>query len=51
MKITDIEAIVVRQDKVKMIGDGSQDTVVVLVHTDEGITLSLIHISEPTRPY
>ena len=38
MKITDIEAIVVRQDKVKMIGDGSQDTVVVLVHTDEGIT-------------
>lgn len=38
MKITDVEVIVVRQDEVKMIGDGSQDTAVVLVHTDEGIT-------------
>ena len=38
MKITDVEVIVVRQDEVKMIGDGSQDTAVILVHTDEGIT-------------
>ncbi|MBQ8684012.1 MAG: mandelate racemase/muconate lactonizing enzyme family protein [Clostridia bacterium] len=38
MKITDVEVIVVRQNEVKMIGDGSQDTAVVLVHTDEGIT-------------
>ena len=38
MKITDVEVVVVRQDNVKMIGDGSQDTAVVLVHTDEGIT-------------
>ena len=34
MKITDVEVVVVRQDNVKMIGDGSQDTAVVLVHTD-----------------
>ena len=38
MKITDVEVVVVRQDEVKMIGDGSQDTAIVLVHTDEGIT-------------
>jgi len=38
MKITDIEAIVVRQEQIEMIGDGSQDTVVILVHTDKGIT-------------
>ena len=38
MKITDVEVVVVRQDEVKMIGDGSQDTAVILVHTDEGIT-------------
>ncbi len=38
MKITDIEAIVVKQPDIKMIGDGSQDTVVIKVHTDEGIT-------------
>ena len=38
MKITDIETIILRQPDVQMIGDGSQDTVVVLVHTDEGIT-------------
>lgn len=38
MKITDVEVVVVRQDVVKMIGDGSQDTAVVLIHTDEGIT-------------
>ena len=38
MKITDVEAIVVRQEQIEMIGDGSQDTVVILVHTDKGIT-------------
>lgn len=38
MRITDIEAIVVRQEQIELIGDGSQDTAVILVHTDEGIT-------------
>lgn len=38
MIITDVEAIILKQPIVEMIGDGSQDTVVILVHTDEGIT-------------
>jgi L-alanine-DL-glutamate epimerase-like enolase superfamily enzyme len=38
MKITDVEAIILKQPDIEMIGDGSQDTVVILVHTDEGIT-------------
>jgi len=39
MKITDVEAIVLRQPAVDdAIADGSQDDLVVLVHTDEGIT-------------
>lgn len=39
MKITDVEAIVLRQAEVNEgIADGSQDDLVVLVHTDEGIT-------------
>ncbi|MBQ7246698.1 MAG: mandelate racemase/muconate lactonizing enzyme family protein [Lachnospiraceae bacterium] len=39
MKITDIETIIVRQpDGITLIGDGTQDTVVIKVHTDEGIT-------------
>jgi len=38
MKITNVEAIAVKQPDIKMIGDGSQDTVVIRVHTDEGIT-------------
>ena len=38
MKITDVEAIVVKQPDISMIGDGSQDTVLIKVHTDEGIT-------------
>lgn len=38
MKIIDVEAIILRQPIVEMIGDGSQDTVVILVHTDTGIT-------------
>lgn len=39
MRITDVEAIVLRQPAVdEGIADGSQDDLVVLVHTDEGIT-------------
>ena len=39
MIITDVEAIVIKQpQEIEMIGDGSQDTVVILVRTDEGIT-------------
>ena len=35
MKITDVEAIIVRQpDGITFIGDGTQDTVIVLVHTN-----------------
>lgn len=39
MKITDVEAIVLRQPAVdEGIADGSQDDLLVLVHTDEGLT-------------
>ena len=39
MKITDVEAVVLRQTAVNEgIADGSQDDLVILVHTDEGIT-------------
>src|SRR5215470_3422151 len=39
VKITDVEAIVLRQPSVDdAIADGSQDDLVILVHTDEGIT-------------
>lgn len=39
MRITDVEAIILKQPtEIEMVGDGSQDTVVILVHTDEGIT-------------
>ncbi len=38
MKIIDVEAIIVKQPHIDLIGDGSQDTVVIKVHTDEGIT-------------
>ncbi|HUP32242.1 MAG TPA: mandelate racemase/muconate lactonizing enzyme family protein [Gaiellaceae bacterium] len=39
MRITDVEAVVLRQPSVdEGIADGSQDDLVVLVHTDEGIT-------------
>jgi L-alanine-DL-glutamate epimerase-like enolase superfamily enzyme len=39
LKITDVEAIVLRQPVLdEGIADGSQDDLVVLVHTDEGIT-------------
>ena len=37
MKITDVEVIVVKQPEIALIGDGSQDTVVIRVKTDEGI--------------
>ncbi len=39
MKITNVEAIVLKQPgEILMIGDGSQDTVLIKVDTDEGIT-------------
>lgn len=39
MKITDVEAVILRQPVLDdAIADGSQDDLVVLVHTDEGIT-------------
>ncbi len=39
MKITDVEAIIVKQPtEIEMVGDGSQDTVVILVHTEDGVT-------------
>ena len=39
LKITDVEAVVLRQPIVNEgIADGSQDDLVVLIHTDEGIT-------------
>ena len=39
MKITDVEAIILRQPVVDDgIADGSQDDLVIRVHTDEGIT-------------
>ena len=39
MKITDVEAVVLRQPAVNEgIADGSQDDLVILIHTDEGLT-------------
>ena len=38
MKITNIEAIILKQAHIELIGDGTQDTVIIKVHTDEGIT-------------
>lgn len=38
MKITDVRSVILRQSNIEMIGDGSQDTVVVFVDTDAGIT-------------
>ena len=37
MKITDVKTFILRQGKIEIIGDGSQDTIVVVVETDEGI--------------
>lgn len=38
MKITNVETIIVRQDTISLIGDGSQDTALIKITTDEGIT-------------
>ena len=38
MKITDVRTMILRQNKIEMIGDGSQDTVVIVVETDAGIS-------------
>ncbi len=38
MKITDVEAIILRKPDIAKINDSSQDALVVLVRTDEGIT-------------
>ena len=38
MKITNVEVIVLRQSTIELIGDGSQDTALILVSTDTGIT-------------
>ena len=37
MKITDVRTMILRQNKIEMIGDGSQDTVVIVIETDAGI--------------
>ena len=39
MKITDVKSAIVRQENLNPnIGDGSQDTIVILIETDAGIT-------------
>ncbi len=38
MKITAVRSCVLRQPTIEMIGDGSQDTILIVVETDEGIT-------------
>ena len=38
MKITDIRCEILKQPTIDMVGDGSQDTVVIFVDTDAGIT-------------
>ena len=38
MRITDGETMILRLPVVEMIADGTQDALIVLVHTDEGIT-------------
>ena len=40
MKITDVEVVIVRQDEVKMIGDGSQDTADILEYCAQETVLS-----------
>ena len=44
MKITAVEPIHLRVPHVEAIPDGTLDVLIVRIHTDEGITLSLIHI-------
>ena len=38
MKITDVTATIVRQPEIALIGDGTQDSVILQIMTDEGIT-------------
>jgi L-rhamnonate dehydratase len=38
MRITDIEGLMVRLPEVRVIGDGCQTILIILVHTDAGIT-------------
>ena len=38
MRITDVRSMILKQPTIELVGDGSQDTVVILVETDEGIT-------------
>lgn len=37
MKITDVQAYIVRQPEIALIGDGTQDSVIIRIDTDEGI--------------
>lgn len=37
MKITDVQAIIVRQPEISLIGDGTQDSVIIRIDTDAGI--------------
>lgn len=37
MKITDVQAFIVRQPEISLIGDGTQDSVIIRIDTDEGI--------------
>ena len=37
MKITDVKAHIVRQPEISLIGDGTQDSVIIRIDTDEGI--------------
>jgi len=37
MKITDVQAYIVRQPEISLIGDGTQDSVIIRIDTDEGI--------------
>lgn len=48
MKITDIETILLRQPEVKLIGDGTQDVLILKIYTDEDIVgIGEVH----TAPY
>ena len=64
MKINNVDAYVLRLPNVTDACDGTQDTALIKITTDDGyigwgevdscpsvVKLSLIHISEPTRPY
>jgi L-rhamnonate dehydratase len=38
LRIVDVECTMIRLPEVRLVGDGTQDTLIVKVHTDEGIT-------------